>query len=113
MKRRKLRICLWFMGVVLMGGMLVGPAAFSGRPMQRGGEDQLDKDNEAKMEKQRQDDAFNKLKENAEKFYQGAGELKEMVENSNRHTYSLQIIKKTEELEKLLKDIRRRAKEGN
>jgi hypothetical protein len=79
---------------------------------QEEGEDQLLKDNEAKREKQRQEEAFNKLKEDADKFYEAAGELKSMVEKTNPHTYSLQIIKKTEELEKMLKDIRRKVKEG-
>jgi hypothetical protein len=80
--------------------------------MQERGEDQLAKDTEAKMAKQREEEAFNKLKEKADKFYEAAGELKSMVEKTSRHTYSLQIIKKTEELERMLKEIRRRVKEG-
>jgi hypothetical protein len=81
--------------------------------MQTRGEDQVSIDNAAKMEKQRRDEAFNKLKEDTEKFYQAAGELKDMIEKSTPHTYSLQILKKADEIEKLLKEIRRRTKEGS
>ena len=93
--------------------VLVWPQVFPALSMQRHGEDQVSIDNEAKMEKQRRDEAFNKLKEDTEKFYQAAGELKDMIEKSTPHSYSLQIIKKTDEIEKLLKEIRRRTKEGS
>jgi hypothetical protein len=74
--------------------------------------DSLDHDQKAKMEKERRDEAFQKLKGDSEKLYQAAAELKEMIEKSNQHTFSLQILKKTEEIEKILKDVKRRAKEG-
>jgi hypothetical protein len=112
MMRHKTQFRVWFLTATLSLGVLAWtPISFS-RLMQEGGEDQLMKDNEAKMAKQREDEAFNKLKEETDKFYEAAGELKSMVEKTNRHTYSLQIIKKTEELEKMLKEIRRRVKEG-
>ncbi len=94
----------------MTGMFLVGFQSRSGRPPQQ--EDQVTQDQQAKMEKQRREDAFQKLKDDTEKLHQGTGELKEMIEKSNAHTFSLQIIKKTEELEKLLKEIKRRAKEG-
>lgn len=74
--------------------------------------DSFDHDQKAKMEKERRDEAFQKLKDDSEKLYQAAAELKEMIEKSNQHTFSLQILKKTEEIEKILKDVKRRAKEG-
>ena len=75
--------------------------------------DSFDHDQKAKMEKERRDDAYRKLKDDSERLYQAAGDLKEMIDKSNQHTFSLQIIKKTEEIEKILKDVKRRAKEGS
>jgi hypothetical protein len=74
--------------------------------------DSFDHDQKAKMDKERRDEAFQKLKDDSEKLYQAAAELKEMIEKSNQHTFSLQILKKAEEIEKILKDVKRRAKEG-
>jgi len=34
-----------------------------------------------------------------------------MIDKSNQHTLSLQILKKIEEVEKILKDVKRRAKD--
>jgi hypothetical protein len=69
-------------------------------------------DTRAKMEKQRRESEWQKLKEDTEKLVQAAGELKEMIEKSNKDTFSLEIIKKTEALEKILKEIKRKAREG-
>ena len=113
MIRLDFRFGFWFPATVLFLVALLWPQALPVLSMQTRGEDQVSIDNEAKMEKQRRDEAFNKLKEDTEKFYQAAGELKDMIEKSTPHTYSLQIIKKTDEIEKLLKEIRRRTKEGS
>ena len=75
-------------------------------------EDSLNLDQKAKMEKERREDAFQKLKDDSERLHKSAGELKEMIEKSNHHTFSLQIVKNTEQIEKILKDIKRRAKDG-
>ena len=75
--------------------------------------DSFERDQKAKMDKERRDEAFQKLKEDSEKLYQAAGELKEMIEKSNQHTFSLQIVKKAEEIEKILKEVKRRAREGS
>lgn len=112
MTRQSSRFCLWSMASALILFLLVWPHVFPALSIQEGSEDQITRDNQAKMEKQRRDEAFNKLKEDTEKFYQAAGELKDMIEKSSPHTYSLQIVKKTEDIEKMLKEIRRRAKEG-
>ena len=97
----------------IMGSML----AYNKRPQDPQEEgaaagDSFDHDQKAKMDKERRDDAFQKLKTDSEKLYQAVGELKEMIEKSNQHTFSLQIVKKTEEIEKMLKDVKHRAKEG-
>ena len=106
------QFCYCFLATLLVLIVLIWPQPFPALSVQGGSEDQSKIDNDAKMEKQRRDESFNKLKEDTEKFYQAAGELKDMIEKSTPHTYSLQIIKKTDEIEKLLKEIRRRAKEG-
>ena len=75
-------------------------------------EDQFSQDTKAKMEKKRRDEAFQQLKDDANKLSRVVDELKEMIEKSNKDTFSLQILKKADEVEKILKDVRRRAKEG-
>lgn len=74
--------------------------------------DAIHHDTRAKMETQRREDEWKKLKVSSERLAQVAGELKEMIEKSNKDTLSIQIVKKTEEVEKILKDIKRRAKNG-
>jgi hypothetical protein len=74
--------------------------------------DEIHHDTRAKMEKERRDGEWKKLKDDTEKLVQAANELKEMIEKSNKDTFSVSILKKTEAVEKILKDIRRRAKSG-
>ena len=96
----------------IMGSML-GYNRRPQEPQEEGSSpgDSFDHDQKAKMDKERRDEAFQKLKDDSQKLYEAAGELKEMIEKSNQHTFSLQILKKTEEVEKLLKDVKRRAKD--
>ena len=74
--------------------------------------DEIHHDTRARMEKERRDGEWKKLKEDTEKLVQAANDLKEMIEKSNKDTFSLSIVKKTEDVEKILKDIKRRAKGG-
>ena len=64
------------------------------------------------MEKERRDGEWKKLKEDTDKLVQAANDLKEMIEKSNKDTFSVSIVKKTEDVEKILKEIKRRAKDG-
>ena len=72
----------------------------------------LSADQRAKMNSRRVRDAFQKLKSDSEKLAEGSAHLKEMVQNSNPHTYSIGIFKKAEELEKLARKIKKRVKRG-
>jgi hypothetical protein len=74
--------------------------------------DTIHHDTRAKMEKERREDEWKKLKDDTDKLVLAANDLKEMIEKSNKDTFSLSIVKKTEEVEKILKDIKRRAKSG-
>jgi hypothetical protein len=64
------------------------------------------------MEKERREDEWKKLKDDTDKLVQAATDLKEMIEKSNKDTFSISIVKKAEDVEKILKDIKRRAKGG-
>jgi hypothetical protein len=112
------RINSRFVAVVLIlsfriRGSLLGYNKRPQEPQEEGSSpgDSFDHDQKAKMDQERRDEAFQKLKDDSQKLYEAAGELKEMIEKSNQHTFSLQILKKTEEVEKLLKDVKRRAKD--
>ena len=74
--------------------------------------DEIHNDTRARMEKERRDGEWKKLKEDTEKLVQAANDLKEMIEKSNKDTFSVSIVKKAEEVDKILKDIKRRAKDG-
>ena len=74
--------------------------------------DTIHHDTRARMEKERRDGEWKKLKDDTDKLVQAANDLKEMIEKSNKDTFSVSIVKKTEEVEKILKDIKRRAKDG-
>ena len=64
------------------------------------------------MEKDRRETERKKLKEDTEKLFQAASELKDLIEKSNKDTLSIQVLKKADEGEKALKDVRRRAQDG-
>jgi hypothetical protein len=74
--------------------------------------DEIHHDTRARMEKERRDGEWKKLKDDTDKLVQAANDLKEMIDKSNKDTFSVSIVKKTEEVEKILKDIKRRAKGG-
>ena len=69
-------------------------------------------DQQAQLEKSRSDSAFKKLQEDADRLSQAARELKEMIDKSNKDTFSLQILKKADEVEKILKAIKKSARHG-
>ena len=58
--------------------------------------------------KKRQDD----IREETDKLFQLATELKAAVDKSNEHMLSLDVVKKAEEVEKLAKKIKDKMKEG-
>ena len=72
----------------------------------------LSADQRAKMESRRLRAAFQKLKSDSESLATGAAELREMIQNSDPHTYSIGIFKKAEDLEKLARKIKKRVKRG-
>jgi F0F1-type ATP synthase membrane subunit b/b' len=64
------------------------------------------------MKAQRLREAFQKLKRDSERLAEGSAQLKEMIQNSNPHTYSIGTFKKAEDLEKLARKIKNRIKRG-
>lgn len=72
----------------------------------------LSADQRAKMKAQRMREAFQKLKRDSERLADGSAQLKEMIQNSNPHTYSIGTFKKAEDLEKLARKIKNRIKRG-
>ncbi|MCI0626808.1 MAG: hypothetical protein L0387_35035 [Acidobacteria bacterium] len=101
----------WLLALLLA---TLAPASLIMRAQERPPDplDAIHHDTRAKMEKERRDGEWKKLKDDTDKLVQMANELKEMIEKSNKDTFSIQVVKKTEEVEKILKDIKRRAKDG-
>lgn len=62
------------------------------------------------MEQRRQRERFESLKKDTEKLLLLSGELKKAVEAANDNTLSLDVIRKSEEVEKLAKQVRKKIK---
>jgi len=112
--RRKFMIALWALGVPL--GILAGSVAAQApvpvpkrHPSLKDGDDDPDAPKfgpKAILEANQKD-----IKKNVERLFQLASELKNEVEKTDSaQVLSLALLKKTEEIEKLAKDIRSRAK---
>ncbi len=69
-------------------------------------EEQLERDRIKALNKDRQQ----KLKNDTDKLLQLATELKEYVDKTNENILSINVIKKTDEIEKLAKSIREKMK---
>lgn len=69
---------------------------------------------DARIERQRQKawnkDRFDDLKKDTDKLLVLATELKESVDKANKDTLSLEVVRKTEEVEKLAKKVREKMK---
>jgi hypothetical protein len=72
--------------------------------------DRLCEEQKYKRDKARNEERQADLKRDTDKLYQLATELKEAVDKSNENTLSLDVIRKTEEIEKLAKNVRNKMK---
>lgn len=116
----KAQIGLAFLGSLLLvvlchphqGRTLPAVSPSSPATMIPAGRTGLSADQRAKMESRRLRAAFQKLKSDSERLATGSAELKEMIQNSDPHTYSIGIFKKAEDLEKLARKIKKRVKRG-
>jgi hypothetical protein len=62
------------------------------------------------MQKKLNQERFNDLKKDTNRLLELATELKKSVDGASEHTLSLDVIKKTEEVEKLAKKVRDKMK---
>jgi hypothetical protein len=110
--RRRFMIALWALGVPfgILARTLAAQAPAPPRlpPLK----DKDDDPNSPKIDTKAILEANQKdIKKNVERLFQLASELKTEVEKTDSaHVLSLALLKKTEEIEKLAKDIRSRAK---
>jgi len=109
--RRRFVIALWALGVPF--GILARTLAAQAPPPRLPPlKDKEDDPNSPKIDTTAILEANQKdIKKNVERLFQLASELKTEVEKTDSaHVLSLALLKKTEEIEKLAKDIRSRAK---
>ena len=109
--RRRFVIALWALGVPL--GILARTLAAQAPPPRLPAlKDKEDDPNLPKIDTKAILEANQKdIKKNVERLFQLASELKTEVEKTDSaHVLSLALLRKTEEIEKLAKDIRSRAK---
>lgn len=106
-----------FVLVVLMAGLLPGGCVeaagqqsgipqIGGRRNQSAEEAQVEREQARARNKERQE----KLKADTDKLLQLATELKQYVDKTNENILSVEVVKKTEEIEKLAKSVREKMK---
>ncbi len=108
-----MRTFLYLVFLVLLCAASASP--FQGN-LGREPEDPLHKEQMEKMERA-QKKALNKerqesLKKDTAQLYKLATELKDSVEKTDENVLSLQVVRKTEEIEKLARDIRKKMKDA-
>jgi hypothetical protein len=88
------------------GSRVAAAMQFDRRHAQTPEEAQLERDRVKALNKDRQQ----KLKNDTDKLLQLATELKEYVDKTNENILSVDVIKKTDEIEKLAKSVREKMK---
>jgi hypothetical protein len=73
-------------------------------------EDPMEIEQQKKMEKDRNDNRQRELKRDTVKLLELATELKQYVDRTNESVLSIEVIRKTEEIEKLAKNIKNKMK---
>ena len=111
-RREALKLAAGAAGMVTLGALFAGAQDPSQRnPSTASGEPQPDPGVEAKRTKTLLEQNQKDIKKNIEKLFQLASELKEEVEKTDAVTVlSLAMLRKTEEIEKLARQIREKTK---
>jgi len=78
----------------------------------RGEQSQQEREMEDRRQKELNKKRQEEIREDTQKLYQLATELKDAVDKSNEHELSLLVVKKAEEVEKLAKKVKEKMKEG-
>jgi len=68
---------------------------------------------ERDMARQRNKERHQKLKDDTDRLLKLAQELKQYVDKSNEHVLSIDVLKKTDEIEKLARSVRDKMKAGS
>ena len=69
-------------------------------------------DQKARLATQRLRQVFQKFKDDSKSLLEESSKLNDLIQKSSAHTYSIEIVKKAEKVEKLAKRIKKRAKRG-
>jgi hypothetical protein len=99
--------------LILLSLSLLAPAAIPQQKQQEEGpaaqiQEKMQRDQLKALNKERQAS----LKKDLDELYKLATELKEGVDKTDENVLSLQVIRKTEEIEKLARDIRKKMKDA-
>jgi hypothetical protein len=77
-------------------------------PVGREAREKMERDQKKALNKERQES----LKKDMDELYKLAGELKASVDKTDQNTLSVEVIRKTEQIEKLAKNIRNKMKDA-
>jgi len=106
---KKLRQYVFIPLFIIITGMMLGGlvrAQFVPPPPSQAERDMRDQQLKEANKKRQQD-----LKDDTDKLFQLATELKAAVDKTNEHMLSLEVVRKAEEVEKLAKRVREKMKE--
>jgi hypothetical protein len=79
---------------------------------QRTEQTEQERDMEQKRQKEANQKRQDEIREDTQKLYQLASQLKDAVDKTNEHVLSLDVVKKAEEVEKLAKKVKEKMREG-
>jgi hypothetical protein len=103
-------IVLSVVSVLLFAGLAYSQAETHGPQDRRRREDPIGIEQQKKMEKDRNENRHKELKRDTVKLLELATELKQYVDRTNESVLSVDVIRKTEEIEKLAKNIKNKMK---
>lgn len=101
--------------VALAFVVFVAGLSNSGRAVQfpqHSEQSQPERDMELRRQKEANKKRQDEIRQETQKLYQLATELKDAVDKTNENVLSLDVVKKAEEVEKLAKQVKEKMKEG-
>jgi TolA-binding protein len=101
--------------VVILGMAGVGAwyaSAAAQLPLRQNEESRMQREMEERMQKEANKRRQEEIRQDTQKLFQLATELKDAVDKTNENMLSLSVVKKAEEVEKLAKKVKEKMREG-
>ena len=100
------------LGLVMCGTLLAATPALAAGPQVETRQDPAQKEMQERMAKEANKKRQQDIRNDTDKLFQLATELKAAVDKSNENLLSLDVVRKAEEVEKLAKKVKEKMKES-